>query len=77
MLGRIECCQQVTFDEYKWKVSYKMPAYGGKDYWTKKMEERIEKEKEEAESLKAKKKSREFSWKRKSGKTRGGSVRDG
>lgn len=39
MLDRLERCQHVEYDEYKWKVSYAMPAHG-KDYWTKKMEEK-------------------------------------
>lgn len=66
MLRRIDWCQQVEFDEYKWKVSYAMPAHGGKDYWTKKMEEKAaEEDKKERESRKVKDKKR-FSWKRKS-----------
>ena len=70
MLGRYEQCQQVTFDEYKWKVSYAMPTHGGKDYWTKKMEDRIAAEKEEAESVRARNKKMRFSlMKRKSAKS--------
>ncbi|KAK4895560.1 hypothetical protein LTR27_006343 [Elasticomyces elasticus] len=70
MLSRIEQRQQVTFDEYKWKVSYAMPEHG-KDFWTKKMEDRLAAEEAESKEL-AKKKRRRMSWKRKTK-----SVKDG
>ncbi|KAK0256447.1 hypothetical protein LTR91_022775 [Friedmanniomyces endolithicus] len=70
MLGRIEQCQHVEFDEYKWKVSYAMPMHG-KDYWTKKMEDRLAAEEAEGKEL-ARKKRRRLSWKRRSGRSKGG-----
>lgn len=40
--------QSVKFDGWQWKVSYGMPS-GGKDYWTKKAEEREQEEKKQME----------------------------
>jgi hypothetical protein len=45
LMGRIEQNQVVTFDDWRWKVSYELPLHG-KDYWTAKME-KMEKEKVE------------------------------
>jgi len=39
LLSSVEQTQEVRFDEWKWKVSYGMPAHG-KAQWTKKAEER-------------------------------------
>ncbi|EMC93421.1 hypothetical protein BAUCODRAFT_76313 [Baudoinia panamericana UAMH 10762] len=72
ILGRVEQCQVVTYDEYKWKVSYAMPAHG-KDFWTRKMEEKEAKETEERKQQKDMEKRKRFSWKRASKK----SVRSG
>ena len=66
MLERVERCQQLEFEEYKWRVSYAMPAHG-KDYWTKKMEEKRAKEEAEAREEGRNSKKR-FSWRRKSKK---------
>jgi len=66
MLGRIERAQKVEYDEWRWKVSYALPLRG-KDYWTKKMED---KEKAEREFQSDVKKRKRFSWKRKSVKNK-------
>ncbi|KAK5117626.1 hypothetical protein LTR62_005049 [Meristemomyces frigidus] len=56
MLGRIEECQQVTFDEYRWRVSYAMPDHG-KDFWTRRMEDKAKEEEQSKEdTLKQKRK---------------------
>ena len=41
LLKEVEEKQGVKFDAWQWKVSYSMPS-GGKDYWTKKTEEKME-----------------------------------
>lgn len=60
MLTRIEESQKIKFDEWRWKVSYGMPAHG-KDFWGRKADERARLEKETG---KRKRKSLRFSWKR-------------
>ena len=71
LLEAVEITQVVKFDEWRWKVSYGMPAHG-KDFWGRKAEEREEGE----ASLKGegRKKRKRFSWRRSRRKTRG---RDG
>lgn len=60
LLHRIEVDQTIKFDDWRWKVSYGMPAHG-KDFWGRKAEERARLEKETG---KTKRKSGRFSWKR-------------
>ena len=60
LLSRVEVRQVIKYDEWRWKVSYGMPAHG-KDFWGKKADER---EKLEKETGKKKKTSGRFSWKR-------------
>lgn len=60
LLSRIEVSQTIQYDEWRWKVSYGMPAHG-KDFWSRKAEERAKLEKETG---KRKRKSLRFSWKR-------------
>ena len=60
MLTHIEERQKIKFDEWRWKVSYGMPAHG-KDFWGRKADERARLEKETG---KRKRKSLRFSWKR-------------
>ena len=43
MLEQVEITQVIQYDEWRWKVSYGMPAHG-KDFWGKKAEEREKKE---------------------------------
>jgi len=57
LLEQVEITQVIQFDEWRWKVSYGMPAHG-KDFWGKKAEEREKKE----GSVKTSRKR--FSWKR-------------
>ena len=67
LISNIEAAQVVKFDEWKWKVSYGMPAHG-KDYWTKKDEQREEekmKRRREEEQNNGRRSNR-FSLKRKS-----------
>lgn len=69
LLEQVEISQVVRFDEWKWKVSYGLPAHG-KDFWSRKAEER---EKTEAASLKKEggKKRKRFSLRRKSRRREG------
>lgn len=71
LLHEIDESSVVRFDEWQWKVSYGMPGHGGKDYWTKKMEERQEAERlKEREKEKGKdtpnsaRSTKRFSWRR-------------
>lgn len=57
-ISDIEETQKIRFDDWKWKVRYGMPAYG-KDYWSRKAEER---ERLEKEAGKKKRRSARFSW---------------
>ena len=63
--------QKVQYDEWRWKVSYGMPAYG-KDYWGRKAEEREKLEKEGGKDgsregdLRMRKR---FSWRKSKGRT--------
>lgn len=66
LVGRFEEAQVVKFDEWKWKVSYGMPAHGGKDYWSLKADAREEEQAEKQEIERPAKKSNRFSLKRKS-----------
>lgn len=63
LMSRIEATQTVKFDEWRWKVSYGMPAHG-KDFWGRRADEReqreLEREREE------KRKSKAFHLKRRS-----------
>ena len=59
----------MKFDEWQWKVSYGLPGQGGKDYWTKKAEEREEKEQEKKDNSRRKSQKR-FSWRRSKRKTK-------
>lgn len=59
LLGKLEQ-NQVVYEDWRWKVSYGMPAHG-KDFWGKKAEER---ERLEKETGKRKRKSLMFSWRR-------------
>lgn len=45
LLGGLEASLTVSFDQWRWKVSYGMPAHG-KDYWGRKAEEREREERE-------------------------------
>jgi hypothetical protein len=68
MLGQIEQRQALKFDERKWRVAYQLPENGGKDYWTRKMEEK----REEEERVKRREGGKgRFSWRRKSGNCAG------
>jgi len=64
-MSHIEETQTVKFDEWRWKVSYGMPAHG-KDFWGRRADEREQREQQEKESKGEKKKSKPFSLKRKS-----------
>ncbi|KAM0718791.1 hypothetical protein Q7P37_005862 [Cladosporium fusiforme] len=65
LMSRIEATQTVKFDEWKWKVSYGMPAHG-KDFWGRRAEEREQREKQrEKEAREEARKSKAFSLKRK------------
>lgn len=65
LMSRIETTQVVKFDEWRWKVSYGMPAHG-KDFWGRRADEREKREKE-MEGREGKRKSKPFgSLKRKS-----------
>lgn len=66
LMSGLEAAQTVKFDEWKWKVSYGMPAHG-KDFWGRRAEEREKREKELEKEVKAEtRKSRAFSLKRRS-----------
>jgi hypothetical protein len=45
LMSRIETTQVVKFDEWRWKVSYGMPAHG-KDFWGRRADEREKREQE-------------------------------
>ena len=60
LLTRIEARQKIHYDEWRWKVSYGMPAHG-KDIWGKKADERAQLEQETG---KRQRRSLLFSWKR-------------
>lgn len=49
LLGEIEKSQVIQFDQAKWRVSY--ASTGGTDYWTKKAEEREDRERKMSSSL--------------------------
>ena len=66
MLAYIERSQEVRFDEWRWKVSYGLPAHG-KDYWTKKMEDKEAALAKEAKE--SKRSSSRFSWRRSKNKS--------
>ena len=59
-MDRIEISQAVKYDEWRWKVSYGMPAHG-KDFWGRKADERAELE---AKTGKRTRKALRFSWRR-------------
>jgi len=63
LMSHLEAAQVIKFDEWKWKVSYM--AKNGKDFWTRKTEQR-EEEKKQEEMQKSARKSNRFSLKRKS-----------
>jgi hypothetical protein len=66
LMSRIEAVQTVKFDEWRWKVSYGMPAHG-KDFWGRRADEREQREQQqEKEVREEKRKSKPFSLKRKS-----------
>ena len=60
LMDRIEISQAVKYDEWRWKVSYGMPAHG-KDFWGRKADERAELE---AKTGKRTRKALRFSWRR-------------
>lgn len=62
-MSRIEATQTVKFDEWRWKVSYGMPAHG-KDFWGRRADEREQRELERERE--GKRKSKAFSLRRKS-----------
>ncbi|KAK4635131.1 hypothetical protein CLAFUW4_00577 [Fulvia fulva] len=68
LLQEIDASHVVKFDEWQWKVSYGLPGHGGKDYWTRKAEER-EEEHEKKDSGRRKSQKR-FSWRRSRRKTK-------
>lgn len=45
LMSQIEAVQEVRFDAWKWKVSYSLPAHG-KDFWSRRADEREQKERE-------------------------------
>ena len=63
LLQQIDESHAVRFDEWQWKVSYGLPGHGGKDYWSKKAEEREQMEQERKDSNRRKSQKR-FSWRR-------------
>lgn len=63
LMSHLEAAQVVKFDEWKWKVSYGMPAHG-KDFWTRKAEQREEEKRQE--EMQSSRRSNRFSRKRKS-----------
>jgi hypothetical protein len=66
LMSRIEAVQTVKFDEWRWKVSYGMPAHG-KDFWGRRADEREQREQQQEKEVKEeKRKSKPFSLKRKS-----------
>lgn len=69
LLAQVEVAQVVKFDEWRWKVSYGMPAHG-KDFWGRKAEEREEREEREREGLgrEGSKRRKRWSLKRRSGR---------
>lgn len=60
LLDQIKASQTIHYDDWRWKVSYGLPAHG-KDFWGRKAEER---ERLERETGKTKRKSLPFRWKR-------------
>lgn len=65
LMSRIEAAQTVKFDEWRWKVSYGMPAHG-KDFWGRRAEEREVREKQqEKEAREEGRRSKTFGLKRK------------
>ena len=62
-MSRIETTQVVKFDEWRWKVSYGMPAHG-KDFWGRRADEREQREHERERE--EKRKSKAFGLKRRS-----------
>ena len=64
-MSRIEATQVVKFDEWRWKVSYGMPAHG-KDFWGRRADEREKKELEQEREGKRKSTKAFGSLKRKS-----------
>lgn len=66
LMSRIEATQTVKFDEWRWKVSYGMPAHG-KDFWGRRADEREQREAQQEKEMKQEgRKSKAFSLKRKS-----------
>lgn len=63
LMSHLEAAQVVKFDEWKWKVSYGMPAHG-KDFWSRKAEQREEEKKQEEMQSARNNKSKRFSLKR-------------
>lgn len=65
-MSSMEALQTVKFDEWKWKVSYGMPAHG-KDFWGRRADEREERERQQEKEVKEEaRKSKAFHLKRRS-----------
>ena len=64
-MSRIEAVQAIKFDEGKWRVSYGMPAHG-KDFWSRRADEREQREREVKEVARRSTIKKSFSLKRKS-----------
>jgi hypothetical protein len=82
LLREVEHEQVVRFEEWRWKVSYRLPGDGAKDYWGKKAEEREGETRRREREKRSKVKGevgnirsttfKRFSWKKKSGRNGGG-----